>query len=65
MAMMTREHFKLAAEEIKFSGEFSSFEDKMKLVRIFVSFFKRSNPRFDEARFLAACGLEDQPKRKQ
>lgn len=67
MAKMTREHFKLAAEEIKFSIEFDSREDKMKLARFFIAFFKRSNPQFKEDRFFAACGLDESdisPKRK-
>jgi hypothetical protein len=55
--MYTRKHFQkiaLMLKDLKESGKIEIFEAQK---AYFLSEFKASNPRFQEARFLEACGV--------
>lgn len=52
---MTKKDFIKAAQIVKESTE--SYAARMMIARAFIRLFKGANPRFDELRFLQACGL--------
>lgn len=54
---MTRKDYKLIAEVIAVSW-FGSAELKADLVNNLADKLEQDNPRFDRAKFLTACGLE-------
>lgn len=51
---MSRKHFRSAAESI---AKVKDATDKRTLAEAFAVQFSQANPRFDRARFMAACGL--------
>lgn len=51
---MTRKHFILAAATIKC---IENLDERRKMAEFNAAQFAKANPRFDRARFLAACGL--------
>lgn len=60
---MTKKHYKLIAEELNAALEISCSEGRaalnatMRTIEGLSVVFKRDNPRFDRARFYAACGV--------
>ena len=64
--MLTRKHYKAIAEIIKtqrdlatvFAGKQFAIQRISDIVDGLADYFAQDNPRFDRARFLAACGLE-------
>ena len=51
---MTRKHFILVAEIIK---RIESLDERRKMAEFNAGRFANLNPRFNKAKFLAACGL--------
>lgn len=56
---MTRKDYELIASTIRNSFN-HSHENKAPLVRGFVTVLQKDNPRFDESRFIEACGYSSQ-----
>lgn len=54
---MTKRHFEAFAREIQQSNR--SFEEKAAMYYLVVRVAREFNARFDEARFLVACGLAE------
>lgn len=54
---MTKKHFQAAAELVKFLDV--SPAEKMLVAQSMVELFRQFNGRFDQGRFLQACGLSD------
>ena len=57
---MTKKHFELVARVIKGMPDFAASlrTQKESCARAFAVEFAKENPRFDSARFLAACGVK-------
>ena len=63
-AMMTKQHFIRAAEIVKSVHEHNTPTQNAIAAIVaekFYNLFKEYNPRFDQQRFLVACGLVDVP----
>ena len=63
-AMMTKQHFIRAAEIVKSVHEHNTPTQNAIAAIVaekFCNLFKEYNPRFDQQRFLVACGLVDAP----
>ena len=58
---MTKQHFIRAAEIVYANGHSMTARAQ---AEGFIMLFKEYNPRFDEQRFLHACGLVEQPAKK-
>lgn len=54
--MLTRKHFRAAAELVR---ELMP-EHRVIMANQYVKLFASQNPRFDRAKFLKACGLENE-----
>lgn len=56
---MTKKHFELVARVIKSMPSFAPTlrAQRASCANAFADEFERENPRFDRARFLAACGV--------
>lgn len=52
--MLTRKHFKSTAETLL---KITDLKARRAVADEAVKYFTKENPRFDKARFLAACGL--------
>lgn len=52
--MMTRKHFEMAARNIAAMPE----SERLKHAEAWIKVCAADNPRFDKARFLAACGIK-------
>jgi hypothetical protein len=58
---MTRQHFQMIADVLKDAGQHNSCIDRTAheaIAREFAVRLMATNPRFDRARFLKACGVE-------
>lgn len=58
---MTRQDFQLIADVLKTSGEWGAFPTKASqaiLSENLANVLQRTNPNFDRARFLKACGVK-------
>ena len=61
---MTRQHFALIADIVKelpslYMDEPISAKQRVEIARYFASFLHATNPNFNRARFLRACGVEE------
>jgi hypothetical protein len=55
---LTRQHFQLIADVVKDSIGYSTPDSRNVLAREFANKLASTNPNFDRARFLVACGVE-------
>ena len=55
--MFTRKHYKQCAQEVKKFLQSPESIQPIDLVSLFVTLFKPDNERFDERKFVEACGL--------
>lgn len=67
---MTRVHFQRAAEIVRATRDVRDNLDANDVRAVwtaeaFILLFQQFNPRFDEQRFLQACGLVPKPERKR
>lgn len=63
--MFTRKHFRMVAENIsgqlEYADDVEAAENILRpLAENFAEEFKRSNSRFDRAKFLEACGFDNE-----
>lgn len=56
---MTKKHFIILAESI--SNDIASPEERRAIAAAVIRVARELNPRFDKARFLAACDLQEEP----
>lgn len=60
---MTKKHYQLIAEELNAALELNRSEGRaalnatMRIIEGLATIMRRDNPRFDRARFYAACGV--------
>jgi len=56
---MHRKHYQAIAEIVRFRQRATEGEDWLVVAENIATYFLKRDPRFDRARFLAACGLSE------